>query len=216
MSIIKRLSATVASRIDQVVGEIENHDAVAQATIRDMRKKVAEAKIRLAQLRRETERVEGQIQEQTENAERWRRRAVEVAASDEAKALDCVNRRRHCQQQVQRLEQSLGQYQQGADKLARDIAGAEQRLAAVQQKVALMRARESTSSALHATSDSNVDIAQFLDDTFDRWEISITQAELAIDNHPVMDPVEHDFVKAEQKEALREELTAMIAEEKKQ
>jgi len=29
MSILKRLSATFVSQIDQVVGEIENHDAVA-------------------------------------------------------------------------------------------------------------------------------------------------------------------------------------------
>lgn len=216
MSIIKRLSATVAARIDQVVGEIENHDAVAQATINDMRKKVAEAKVRLGQLRREEERVKRQIHEQQENSERWRQRAVEVAATDESKALECVSRRRHCQQQVARLEQGLTQYQQGADKLAHDINTAEQHLAEVKQKLALMRARESTSSALQVASGSNVDVSQLLEDTFDRWEVNITQAEMAIDTGPLVDPVEHEFLKAEEEETLREELAAMLAGEETQ
>ncbi len=216
MSIFKRLSATVASRIDQVVGEIENHDAVAQATVNDMRKKVAEAKVRLGQLRREQDRVNKQMLEQQQNAERWRKRAIEVAATDENKALECVNRRRHCQQQVARLEQSVTQYQQGADKLTSDISTAEQRLAEVQQKVALMRARQSTSSALHATSDSNVDVTRFLEDTFDRWEINLTQAEMTIDTSPLADPMEHAFIKAEEQETLRNELAAMLAGEDKQ
>jgi len=216
MSIFRRLSATVASRIDQVVGEIENHDAVAQATIKDMRKKVAEAKVRLAQLQREVDRTERQISEQNENAERWRKRAIEVAANDEGKALECVNRRRHCQQQVEVLTQGLSRYRQGMDKLAHDIHSAEQRLGEVQQKANLMRARQSTSAALHATSDSNVDITQLLEDTFDRWEINITQAEMAINNSPQIDPIEHEFVKAEEKDLLRSELSAILAQQEQE
>ena len=216
MSILKRLSATVAARVDQVVGEIENHDAVAQATIKDMRRKVAEAKVRLVQLRRDAERIEKQKCDQEENAERWRKRAVEVAATDENKALECVNRRRHCQSQIELLTQSQVRYQQGMDKLTQDINIAEQRLAEVQQRASLMRARQSTSSALNATSGSNVDVAQMLEDTFDRWEVNITQAELAVDNSPLVDPVEHEFIKTEEKEALREELASMLAEEDKQ
>lgn len=45
MSLFKRLSATLVSRIDQVVGEIENHDAVIQVALNDMRKKIAEARV---------------------------------------------------------------------------------------------------------------------------------------------------------------------------
>jgi len=216
MSIFKRLSATVAARVDQVVGEIENHDAVAQATIKDMRRKVAEAKVRLAQLRRESDRIDKQKRNHEENAERWRARAVEVAATDENKALDCVNRRLHCQRQGEHLMQSQVRYQQGMVKLTRDINIAEQRLSEVQQRVALMRARESTSSALQASGDSNVAVEQFLEDTFDRWEINITQAELAVDNSPLLDPVEHEFIKTEEQEALRDELASILAEEEKQ
>ena len=53
MSIIKRLSATLVSNIDRVVGEIENNDAVIQASLTELRRKVATAKVRLAHVHRQ-------------------------------------------------------------------------------------------------------------------------------------------------------------------
>ena len=216
MSIFKRLSATLVSRIDRVVGEIENHDAVVQATLNDMRKKVAEAKVRLKQVHREKERLENQILEQQENTKRWRKRAIDCAKTDEAKALECVSRARRCEQQMARLQQSLAQYQQAAEKLAHDIQTSEQRLSEVKQKATLMRARQSTSSALQSTGESKVDNTQLLDDTFDRWEINISEAEMAIDSHDAVDLMEHEFIVSEQEDELRHELATLLAEEAQQ
>ena len=143
-------------------------------------------------------------------------RAVECAKTNEAKALECVSRGRHCQQQVARLEQALTQYQQTAEKLANDITASEQRFTETKQKLTLMRARQSTSSALQATSESNHDAHQLLEDTFDRWEVNISQAEMTIDSHPIVDPVEHEFVVREQEDELRNELAALLAEEEQQ
>jgi len=214
MSIFKRLYVTMSSRIDQVVGEIENHDAVVQATVTEMRKKVAAAKVRLGNVRREQKRLQEQITTELANAERWRRRAVESASSNEAKALECVSRARHCEQMVGRLREAEQQYAQAAEKLAGDILAAEQRMTDVKQKLALMRARESTSSALAATSQSGEHASQLLEDTFDRWEINISQAEMAVDRHDVVDVIEHEFIQKEQDEELRAELAAMLAKEK--
>ena len=216
MSIFKRLSATLVSRIDRVVGEIENHDAVVQATLNDMRKKVAEAKVRLKQVHREKERLEQQILEQQDNTQRWRKRAIDCAKTDETKALECVSRGRHCEHQVARLQQAVSQYHQAADKLSHDIQTAEQRLSEVKQKATLMRARQSTSSALHSTSESNNDATQQLDDTFDRWEINISQTEMAIDHHDPVDLIEREFIMSEQEDELRHELATLLAEEEQQ
>ncbi|MFP4611085.1 MAG: PspA/IM30 family protein [Thiohalophilus sp.] len=214
MSIFKRLSTTLVSRIDQVVGEIENHDAVVQATLDDMRKKVAEARVRLGQVHREETRLREQIREQQENAERWRKRAVESAKEDEDRALECVSRRRHCQTQAEKLQQSLNQYQQTSEKLSADIASTEQRLAEVKQKLTLMRARQSTSSARKASIETQSDAAKLLEDTFDRWEINVSQAELMLDDNPVVDPVERKFIMREQQDELKEELSALLNKEK--
>jgi len=216
MSIIKRLSATVASHIEKVVGEIEDHDAVIHAALGDMRKKVAEAKVRLGQVRREKDRLEQLGREQKDHAERWRRRAVECAGNDEAKALECVSRARHCEQQAERLDQALCQYEQAADKLTGDIELSEQRLAVIKQKQTLMRARQSTSSALSATSETRNDAIELLDDSFDRWEIKISQDELSLDGFDPVDPIEREFVTQEQEDELRNELASLLAKEDKQ
>lgn len=213
MSIFKRLSATLVSSIDQVVGEIENHDAVIQASLNDMRKNVAEAKVRLGHVRREEERLKQQIQEQQQNEQRWRQRAVECAKRDEAKALECVRRSQHCQQHAKRLTQAQTQYEQTAEKLARDIETSEQHLAEIKQKLTLMRARKSTSSAISATSKPENDSTQLLDETFDRWEINISQAEMAIDTHDIIDPIEREFITQEQQDELRNELAELLAKE---
>lgn len=213
MSIFKRLSATLVSRIDQVVGEIENHDAVVQASVDEMRRKVAESKVRLGQLHREQERLEKQIREQQDKAQRWRQRAVETAKTDETKALECVSRSRHCRGQAEQLQQALLQYQRTAEKLAADIQTAEHRLTEVKQKLTLMRARQSTNAARHATRQYNEDAAELLDDTFDRWEINITAAELGAGSEPVVDPIEREFVQREHEDELRRELDTLLAGE---
>jgi len=215
MSLFKRLSTTFVSRIDQVVGEIENHDAVIQVTLNDMRKKVAEAKVRLNQVHREQGRLNSQIIEHQKNAQRWRQRAVNCAGHDEAKALECLSRGRHCQQMIEKLEVAQEKYELTADKLARDIETTEQRLAEVKQKLTLMRARQSTSSALKATSDAGNDATQLLDDTFDRWEINISQDEIVSDTNDYFDPMEREFIVREQEDELRNELATLLAEEKK-
>lgn len=213
MSIFKRLSATFVSRVDQVVGEIENHDAVIQATLNDMRKKVAEAKVRLGQVHREKERLQQQGQELQENAQLWRQRAIECSDSDEDKALECVSRSRFCEQKEAKLKQALGQYEQTADKLGQDIETSEQRLAEMKQKLTLMRARQSTTSAINATSEMNNNVESQLDETFDRWEINISQGEMVVEQHDLTDSLERDFQIKEKEEDLRKELSILLEKE---
>ena len=213
MSIFKRLSATLVSRVDQVVGEIENHDAVIQATLNDMRKKVAEAKVRLGQVHREKERLQQQGQELQENAQLWRQRAVECSEAEEEKALECVSRSRFCEQKEVKLRQAMDQYTQTADKLGRDIESSEQRLTEMKQKLTLMRARQSTNSAINATSEMNNNVESQLDETFDRWEINISQAEMIVDQHESTDLLERDFLIKEKDEDLRKELSMLLEKE---
>ncbi len=213
MSIFKRLSATLVSRLDQVVGGIENHDAVIQVTLIDMCQKVAEAKVRLAQVHSEAQQLEQQIKEQKENAALWRKRAIECATTDETKALECVARKRIYDEKSNNLEIMLARYAQAAVKLAQDIETSEQRLSGMKQKLTLMRARQSTSKALGATNETNHYADIMLDESFNRWEISIGQSEMATDIGDNCDNLERDFLSQEQHEALQKELSMLLAEE---
>jgi len=214
MSLLKRLSATLVSRLDQVVGEIENHDAVIQVSLNDMRKKVAETRVRLTQLQRERERLQRDANEQQQLAERWRLRAMESASSDEKKALECVRRARHCDQQSTRLAEAGIQYAQTADRLVRDIDASEQRLRELKQKHTLMRARQSSSSAANMTCESESDVLRQLDNSCDRWEIKLSQLDMVVDHLDPVDSLERDFISHEQELELREELATLLTREK--
>ncbi len=219
MSIFKRLSATVASRVEHLVGEIENHEAVVDATLKDMQHKIAQAKVRLAQVNREKSRLDGKIEELKEKAQHWRTRAIESAQKDEETALKCLGRAKHCDQQCSTLLQSQQQYQATVQKLTDDIDSAQQQLVDTRQKHTLMRARQSTSAALKATTETDQNInQQQLEDTFDRWEVSILETELTNNQsadftHENADTFEQEFIAREEREALSQELATLIKKE---
>ena len=213
MSIFKRLSATVVSNIDRVVGEIENNDAVIKATLAELRKKVAAAKVRLAHVHRQAANLNKQIQKRREDEQLWGERAVDAASTDEARALECVRRRQQCRLQAERLELSQQHYQLTAEKLARGVEEGEARLAEMGQKHILMRARQSTAEALSAASQAGDDYLLQVEEGFDRWEIKILQEEMAVDSDEVLDPLDRELSNSENEQALRDELAALIARE---
>ena len=213
MSIIKRISATVVSNIDRVVGEIENNDAVIQATLSELRRKVATAKVRLAQVHRQEANLNRQIQQRREDEQLWGERALEAARTDEAKALECVRRRLLCRRQAEKLEQGQQHYQLTAEKLARGVEEGEERLAEMGQKHTLMRARQSTAEALHAANQAGDDSLQQMEDSFDRWEVKILQEEMMVDSDDMLDPLDREFSNSENEQTLRDELAALITKE---
>lgn len=213
MSIIKRLSATLVSNIDRVVGEIENNDAVIQATLAELRRKVATAKVRLAQVHRQEANLNRQIQQRREDEQLWGARALEAASTDEAKALECVRRRLQCRRQAEKLEQGQQHYQLTAEKLARGVQEGEERLAEMGQKHTLMRARQSTAEALHAANHAGDESLQQVEDSFDRWEVKILQEEMMGDSDELLDPLDREFTHSENEQALRDELAALQTKE---
>ena len=213
MSLFNRLSATVVSNIDRVIGEIENNDEVIKATLSELRKKVAAAKVRLAQVHRQAATLDRTIRKRREDEQLWGERAVAAAGTNEVKALECMRRRQQCRLQTERLEQSQQHYQLAVGKLARGVEEGEQRLAEMGQKHTLMRARQSTAEALSAAGQVGDDFMQQLEEGFDRWEIRILQEELAVDCDEVMDPLDCEFSNSENEQMLRDELAALIAKE---
>jgi phage shock protein A len=213
MSIFKRLSATVVSNLDRVVGEIENNDAVIQASLTELRRKIAAAKVRLSHVHRQEARLNRQIRKRREDEQRWGERAVETARTDEARALECVQRRQQCRMQAERLEEGLQQYQLTAGKLAHGVEEGEQRLAEMGQKHTLMRARQSTAEALHVANLAGDESLHQMEDSFDRWEVRILQEEMAVDSDEVLTPLDREFSDSENEQALRDELAALIAKE---
>ena len=74
MSIFKRLHTTLRSRVDHMVSEIENHDAVIEAAIREARRSVARSKVRLAGLKGDGMRLRRRLSELRDAERQWTKR----------------------------------------------------------------------------------------------------------------------------------------------
>jgi phage shock protein A len=206
MSIFKRLSATVFSQVDKVVSEIENHDAIVEAAIRDNQRALAKAKVRFNRLRADGQRLQRRLEDLKTAEARWIRRAKEQADQDEQTALQCLQKRRECQKQMENVENALGDHHNAESRLSRELATMEERIKQIQHQKNLLRTRQSTADAMRtfkAIEDcSYIDI----DDTFEKWEVKVMETELASGDVESVDSLEQRFVDAEELEDLQSEL----------
>ena len=212
MSIFKRLAATFSSRVDQMVSQIENHDAVVEVAIKESRQATAKAKVRLARVQRDGELLRGKIFQLRQDESLWTNRAREVAAQDQDRALECVRRRKLCQQQLLQYQQALKKHEALEQKLAQDIHTAERKLADMNQQRNMMRTRQSAAEALNAISGMDESVALDVAYAFDRWEVKITEAELEVGSLDNVDLLEREFIQTEDKQALQAELEQLLTE----
>lgn len=215
MSILKRLSTTLISRIDRVVTEIENHDAVIQAALNEMNSKMAKAKIALNQACRERDRIKTELETQQSNVHRWQERAIICAKTDESKALECLRRSHKSRDRAAVLQKSLDEYTRSIEKMTGNIQSSAQRLNEMKQRLTLMRAKQATNktdATIHSTCG---DAESIVEDTFNRWEMHLNHDDIPLDcTTDDMDELEHEFITQEQQNDLRSELTALLTREK--
>lgn len=209
MSLYQRISTTLVAQIDRFVGNIENHDAIVQAAAGDSRRSLAKARVRLGSVRRDGERLVQRISSLETAEADWTERA-RSHADEEPVALECLRRRNLCRRELEQLNASLGQHKELELRLAKDIRLAEGRLQSLVQQRNLMRTRQSTAEALGSLAEADPCRRVDLEDTFERWEERVTEAEMSTGLYSEVDPFDARFVAAEEQQALRAELNALI------
>lgn len=209
MSFFKRISATVFARVDESIRQIENHDAVISAAICETRHKAAQAKVRLNRVRADGERLHTRLSDLKASEEKWTQRAREQGDADEETALVCLRRRRDCQQQIRVLEASVEKHQHVESRLIADMEKLEQRVTKITQQRNLMRSRHSAAEVNRCLQEieglGQIDI----DDTFERWEMQITEQEFSAGEISLGDDLERRFLDEEERAELKVELKAI-------
>ena len=216
MSVFKRFSVAVSTRLDQLVGDLENHDAVVEAGIRESRRLYAQAKVRYQRLQRDGEGLRRRLEERRASERDWRERALSCAPGDdgEEKALQCLKRARQAAREAASLEQAWRQQQSVERRLAAEIDALRERVAQLAQRRSLMRSREATADAAVRVRQAECDPRLDLDETFERWEVRLTEAEMAAEQSAQWyaqdsvgpDPLEEEFLVAEERAGLQAEL----------
>ncbi|PLY00776.1 MAG: hypothetical protein C0622_08275 [Desulfuromonas sp.] len=210
MRTIKRWTTGIFSRVDWAVSQIENQEALINSALKESRETVAKAKVQMGRVRQDGEKLRQRLQSEEEGIVRWRERAIQVAKSDEQRALECLKRSKKAEQQRDQLLLRVKEHTQVEQQLAKDVGIMEERLTELMEKRNLMRTRQSRAEALNniqtCSSVGNSDV----DDIFDRWEMRVTEKELATECAIGTDPLEESFVSEETETELRDELRQLL------
>lgn len=210
MSLIRRISTTLSSSVDRAISKVENHDAIVQAALQDTQRAGARARVRLERVRKDGRALKTRYEELEQAKDRWTERARSLASSDEQKALECVRRRRDCENQLSRLSASIEKHEELEGRITAQVKKIEARIGEVSQQRNMMRSRQSVADAMRVI--NNIEGVSYgdIEDTFDRWEINLGETEILMGATASVDSFETEFVADEDTAALRAELSALI------
>lgn len=212
--LFKRTFTSLYSKIDQMVGEIENHDALIQAAIAEQKGKIASAKIQLRRLQENSQRTQEQIAQLSSNEKQWTQRAAKEASGNEEQALACLQRRQKIRQQIDKLRHIQREYEHSATSVKSNITQCEDDLARMVQKHQILRARQSTAEAMQIIDSGPENQQRNLESSFDRWEVKISQGEVSTEYYNEVDILEQDYLSEENEQDLRAQLADLLLEEK--
>jgi len=223
MSIIKRISATITSKVDDVVSHVENHDAVVEAALKDTRASLAKAKVRLARVQKDGDNLKNKVDDLNKNKNLWSERAKTIAKTDKNKALECVHRRNLCTDEIVRIKNNIDKHNELDKRISTSVHRMEQRLSELTQQRNMMRSRHSAADAMRVINQIENTSTSGIEDTFDRWEMLITEteyhngvyddAEFTGDYTNSTDSLDASFSEAENQNKLEAELEFLLGED---
>jgi len=213
MSLIRRISTSITSSVDRAVSKVENHDAIINAALRDTQQAAARSRVRLERVRKDGHSLKTRHSNLLLAISRWTERAKSIGAADETKALECLRRRKDCEQQLQNLELSIEKHEELESRIAEQVKKIEVRIGEVAQQRNMMRSRQSVAEAMRTI--NNIEGVSYgeIEDTFDRWEINLGETEIMMGANSPSDPLDSAFLAEEDTAELRAELSVLLQQD---
>ena len=213
MSLIRRISTSITSSVDRAVSKVENHDAIINAALRDTQQAAARSRVRLERVRKDGHSLKTRHANLQIAVSRWTERARSIGATDEAKALECLRRRKDCEVQLGNLQESIEKHDELEARIAEQVKKIEARIGEVSQQRNMMRSRQSVAEAMRTI--NNIEGVSYgeIEDTFDRWEINLGETEILMGASTTADPLDTAFLAEEDTAELRAELSELLNQE---
>ncbi len=210
MSLIRRISTSITSSVDRAVSRVENHDAIIDAALRDTQQAAARSRVRLERVRKDGHNLRSRRTNLRQAVGRWTERARKTAAGDEAKALECLRRRKDCEAQLERLEVSIEKHDELELRITEQVKKIETRIGEIAQQRNMMRSRQSVADAMRTI--NNIEGVSYgeIEDTFDRWEINLGETEILMGAMTDKYTLESEFIAEEDLAELRIELDELL------
>jgi phage shock protein A len=213
MSLFKRFTATFTGTLAQAAAQIENHDAVVEAALRDTRRAAAKAKVRLARVKRDGAQLRKSLTELEASAVTWAERAKSIAGTDEDKALICLQRHNDCREQAAVTATALSEHKTREAELSNAVQRIEERIREIESTRNLLRSRQSTAEANRQVTRLATTGCYELDDVLERWEMRVLETEYLNPASAPDDALNDEFTTLEEQDALRAQLNLLLRNE---
>jgi phage shock protein A len=206
MNLMRRWAANISGSWEWVLSQIENHEAVVAAALREMSQAQTTAHTQLDRVRREGETMKKRQAELTNMEVLLTERAITVAGSDQQLALDCLRQKKQITAELAALDSEISSQAQLESQLSSDLQGIEQRITELTRKKDLYSARQYRTEAAYTAKPNDLSMVNELDEIFDRWESKLG----AFDAHkPQSRTADFEFDAAEQ-QLLQAELEQLL------
>lgn len=208
MRVFQRVSHSVSFGIESLLDSLENQEAVARATIRQMEQGAGCVRVRRKAAERDLAKLEELAVKARRDVELWSERALRLK-EERDKALECLRRRNSAEREAERLAQQIDQQRTLLARIREDERAIDAKLAEVKQREAALVSRE-----VRAKANANVGSLSDIDGVFDRWEARIGDDEAGIEaSRPLHDTFAKELDDDEESARLEAQLAALVTGE---
>jgi len=202
--------------VDKTVSHIENHDAVIEASLKESQRAAAQARVRLQRVTRDGEALAQRQKLLQQKIEHWLVRAKSNHDKDRSLALQCIAKRKQCISDELEIRDALKRHAETEKRMVETISTIEKRVTSMSQQRNQMRSRQSAAEALRVINRIEGNDTNGIDDTFERWDISISETEInagVSSEYAELDTLDDSFTLIEEQQELEDELDTLIAED---
>jgi phage shock protein A len=199
----------MVAQVDHVLGQIENHEALSAAALREIESASARAHARLARVRKDGTALHQALSAAREAVGLWRERALR-AGEDDSRALECLRRSKQAEHRAALLEQRAVEHDKAARELEKDVRALVERVSTLRDQHNVMRARQVRAEALASLHTSSESLGGELGAIFERWECQVAQSEFAGGcSFETEDGLDRELADEEELSSLRAELSSL-------
>jgi phage shock protein A len=213
MKVFKKLAISIQAGAEELVGRLENHEAVAQSMIADMERAVARAKVQFTRIQADRQHTGNRIGELRDQEKQWIDRAKRVSSQDEARALECIRRLKQVRDDIERVTNDEHELTESEHKLKQNLESLERTFGDLRRKKNSLSCRQSCVDAIRTANILGDNPTSDIEETFSRWKCDVMTKEILSERHiEASDSLQEDFEKQEENEKLKELLYNIISE----
>ncbi|NQZ02633.1 MAG: hypothetical protein HRT45_18380 [Bdellovibrionales bacterium] len=208
---VSRIMATITAQFDQLVNQIENHEAVAEASLRQLRQDISGARVQYKMMQKDIESLVSQQQRLEKDLSTWQARAVQYSETDKEKALHCMRKIKLVEKDLEQLAERQSQLEEAADKLQSQLTRVESQYKDLSAKLQAFRGRDKA-AAMATSAMEQADYTDSIDDVFNRWDRKILYKEVStdFDSDQIVDEIEQEFKTEEELKDLEMSLRQLV------